>query len=114
MKLSSLGLVVGFLNGLVGGIGGMVSVIVLSRFFRLEQKKAQATTLSYIWILSIVTIIVYLNKLKIQWNILIPLVTAGTLGGIVGTFALKKLSNKIVHKIFALVITATSLIIFFR
>ena len=98
-----LSTLVGLINGFFGGGGGMLCVPLIEKGLNVENKKAHATAIAVILPLSIVSSVVYIlsNDLDLK-NI--SLLTVGVLiGGILGAFLLKKLNNKIIRIIFAVV-----------
>lgn len=96
------GLLVGIVNGLFGGGGGMLLVPLLTFVGGLEQKEGHATAIAIILPLCIVTAITYTLFGKIA------LLSAGfaeigvIIGGIIGAVLLKKISSKVLSMIFYL------------
>lgn len=91
----SLGSIVGFINGMLGGGGGSLVVPIYQSLLNMEQKKAHANAIITILPLCIVSSIVYL--LKGDYNYYnVGLISVGVfLGGILGTFILKKANNDV-------------------
>ena len=77
-----LGLVVGMLSGLFGIGGGIVLVPILVLFFKVVQKKAQATSLVVVAFSAVLGAITYAVGGSIFWQA-VPLLIAG---GLVGTW----------------------------
>ena len=78
--------IVGLINGLFGGGGGMLCVPIFKKMLALPDKKAHATTIAAISLISFPTLCIYLCTLDYSWQNII-LVTIGTLfGGVVGGF----------------------------
>jgi len=108
------GTLIGTINGLLGGGGGMVVVPLLNKFFGLEQKKAQATAIFVILPISIASSIVYLKHSTInfglEWGVLLGVV----IGGVVGSVLLSKLSNVKIKFIFTalMIVAGVSMLIF--
>lgn len=94
------GLFIGFINGFFGGGGGMLLVPSLRFIGGIDQKKSQATAISIILPLSLVSALIY--TFKGIYDIKVGLAAGGgvILGGIAGAFLLKKLSNKYLSIIF--------------
>ncbi len=96
------GALIGVINGLFGGGGGMIVVPVLTRFLGLEQKQAQATALFVILPISLISGLVYLyfNHVDISsgWWVIAGIVV----GGFVGALMLNGLKNDILKGIFIL------------
>lgn len=91
---------VGMINGLFGGGGGMLVVPVLTLLCNLDEQKAHSSAILTILPLSLVSGIVYLIRGDFE------LYTGGfvslgvILGGLLGTFVMKKLSNNVLAIIF--------------
>lgn len=94
------GLATGFFNGLLGAGGGMIAMPFLSR--RLEAKKAHASCVAVILPICTASAVGYLMRGAVMISDVIPYVLWGLLGAVIGTFLLKKLSNNIIRKIFAI------------
>ena len=93
-------LFVGVANGLFGGGGGMLVIPIFTVLLGLEEKIAHSSAILTILPLSIVSSIVYIT----QGNFTVPnglWVGGGViLGGLIGTFVMKKLSNNALKIVF--------------
>ena len=93
-------LFVGVANGLFGGGGGMLVIPIFTILLGLEEKLAHSSAILTILPLSLVSGIVYIT----QGNFTVPnglWVGGGViLGGLAGTFLMKKLSNNVLTVIF--------------
>ena len=99
-----ISVVIGFLNGFFGGGGGMLCVPFLKNFYNLEDKVAHATTLFIMLPLSIISSMLYWNKIGgLNFKYLYT-IGGVVIGGIVGALLLKKLSNKALNIVFSIVI----------
>ena len=91
---------VGAINGLFGGGGGMLVVPLFAVLMGLEEKRAHSSAILTILPLSLISGIIYL----VRGDFTIysgGFVTAGViLGGILGTFVMKKLSNNVLAIVF--------------
>lgn len=91
---------VGAINGLFGGGGGMLVIPVMTLLLGLEEKKAHSSAILTILPLSLVSSLIYV----IRGDFVLKsggFVTAGViLGGILGTFVMKKLSNNVLSIVF--------------
>lgn len=97
------GVFVGFLNGFFGGGGGMLVVPLFIFLLALEEKQAHATAIFVILPLSITSSIIYITKGGFELSNL-AFVTIGVIvGGIIGSLALKKMNNKVLRIIFAII-----------
>ena len=104
--LAICGALIGFVNGLFGGGGGMICVPLLQRILHLSDKYSHATAIVVIFPISLVSAIIYCLSGNLE---IVPLATVGVgvvLGGVVGSFALKFLPEKIVRVIFVLIMLA--------
>ena len=93
-------LFVGVANGLFGGGGGMLVIPIFTLLLGLEEKIAHSSAILTILPLSIASGIIYIT----QGNFTIPnglWVGGGViLGGLIGTFLMKKLSNNALRIVF--------------
>ncbi len=97
------GVVVGFVNGFFGGGGGMIVVPLLIFLLGLEEKKAHATAIFVILPLSITSSIIYITKGNFEFLNLLWVSVGVLVGGIIGSVLLKKINNKALRIIFAIV-----------
>ena len=93
-------LFVGIANGLFGGGGGMLVVPIFTILLGLEEKLAHSSAILTILPLSLVSGIIYIT----QGNFTVPnglWVGGGVIiGGLIGTFLMKKLSNNALKIVF--------------
>ncbi|MBO5910495.1 MAG: sulfite exporter TauE/SafE family protein [Clostridia bacterium] len=105
---------IGIINGLFGGGGGMIVVPVLTKFFGFSQKQAQATALFVILPISIASSIIYITHNSINfassWAVILSIIV----GGAVGALLLNKLNNKIVRIIFIALILISGVTMLIR
>lgn len=94
------GALIGVINGLFGGGGGMIVVPVLTKFFGFSQKEAQATALFVILPISIASSIIYITHNSINFAQSWPVILAIVAGGAGGALLLNKLDNKVIRIIF--------------
>ena len=97
------GLPIGFVNGFFGSGGGVIAVLVLKKFLKVEAKKAHATALSIILPLSCASLFIYKNKAQVDFKIIILCAIGGCIGGILGAKALNKIPKKWLKIIFGAV-----------
>ncbi|MCM1363639.1 MAG: sulfite exporter TauE/SafE family protein [Faecalibacterium sp.] len=95
------GVAIGFVNALLGAGGGMIAVPLL-RSLGLNQKQAQATAISIIFPLSIITCAVYLKNGYVTFSDALPFIPFGFAGAILGTKIFKNVSSSLLKKVFAL------------
>ncbi len=94
------GALIGLINGFFGGGGGMIVVPLLTKMFKMEQKKAQATALFVILPISLVSTIVYMCYHSVDFSKGWPVIVGIVGGGLIGATLLNKLNNKVVKGIF--------------
>ena len=99
-----LGALSGFINGFLGGGGGVLVVSVLLTVLALPQKNAQATALLAILPLTVVSAIVYLIKGVVDWQPTLWARVGVVAGGVVGALLLSKLKSDVIKIIFAVVL----------
>lgn len=102
-KLSHIigGVVTGTLNGLLGAGGGMVAVPILKR--SVPQKKAHATSVCIIFPICLASAVMYIINGKVTYSDVSPYLLWGALGAALGTYFLRKINDRLLKKIFALV-----------
>lgn len=95
---------VGVINGLFGGGGGLLCVPMLKSLMDYDDKTSHSNTVFVMALISLPTLIIYLFSLKYSMSCNL-LVTIGSLvGGGVGSFFLSKISNKFLNILFIVVI----------
>lgn len=103
----------GFVNGFLGGGGGVIVVALLLSVVKLNQKYAQATALLVILPLTVVSAIVYLIKGSIDWTPTLWVTLGVVVGGVLGALLLSKLKSNVAKIIFAIVLIAGGIKMFF-
>jgi len=101
-----IGIIVGLANGLFGAGGGTVLVPALEKFKPLETHKAHATALAVILPLSVVSAVVYVWGVDVNWPAVGFVSAGGIVGGIVGAKLLNKISAGWLNMIFGLFLAA--------
>lgn len=97
------GVFVGVCNGFFGGGGGLIAVPVLAILLKMEEKFAHATAILVILPLSVFSAVVYLISNPLNWLEVLWVGIGVIYGGIIGALLLKKLSNKALTIIFAVI-----------
>lgn len=108
------GALIGIINGLLGGGGGMIVVPVLTKFFGFNQKEAQATALFVILPISIASSIIYITHNSINFAQSWPAILSIVAGGAGGALLLNKLDNKVVRIIFIALILISGFTMLFK
>ena len=101
-----LGCLAGFINGFLGGGGGVLVLAMLLAVVKLHQKNAQATALLVILPLTAVSAAVYIIQGSVDWTPTLWAMLGVVLGGIAGALLLSKLKGNTAKIIFALVLVA--------
>lgn len=94
-----VGVFTGIANGLFGSGGGIISVSMLEKE-GLEAKKAHATSLAITLPLSLVSGYIYFSKGSFDLIEAMKFIPFGLVGVIVGAKLLHKIPNRILKKIF--------------
>jgi len=101
-----IGIIVGIANGLFGAGGGTLLVPALEKFKKFETHKAHATTLAIILPLSIVSAIVYIWGVDVDWKSVLLVSAGGITGGIIGAKLLNHISAGWLNMLFGLFLIA--------
>ncbi len=109
IKLYSLGLVTGLVNGVFGSGGGMIIVPALVLFLGLKDYKAHATAISIIFPLTVISTVIYLLNNTIPFKISALVMIGGLLGSFIGAKLLNKIPAKILRKVFGAIIIYTAI-----
>lgn len=102
------GAICGFLNGLFGSGGGTVAVPAFEKNGA-EPKKAHASSVALIFVLSLVTAVIYLINGKIDFTAAWEYIPFGLIGAVLGAVLLKKIPDKLIKKMFGILIIAGAL-----
>ena len=103
-KSGLIGLFSGFLNGLFGSGGGLITVPLLEKLLQAEPKKAHATSVSIILPLSAMSAFLYLKGRHLDFSEAVWFIPFGIPGAVVGAWLLKKVSNRWLKKIFGILL----------
>jgi uncharacterized membrane protein YfcA len=104
IKCIAAGALAGILNGFFGAGGGMVLVPLLIRWVKLDEHKAFATSVFIILPLCVVSAVVYLLKLRIDFTLALPYLIGGLAGGFIGGRCFKKIPTALLHRVFGLLL----------
>lgn len=102
------GLAAGFVNGLFGAGGGVVTVLILTAVLKTEKKTAHATTVAVMLALSAVSIFFYAKNGSIELKTSLLCAIGGLFGGMGGALLLKKLPTAWVSKIFGILMLVSA------
>ena len=92
----------GLINGLFGGGGGMVLLPLLTKWSRLSARSAFATCVAIILPMCCVSTVVYLFKTRPALYLVLPYLTGGVAGGLLGGLTFDKVPVKVLKVIFGL------------
>lgn len=108
-KLNSiLGGLCGLLNGLFGSGGGVAAVPCLEKS-GLEAKKAHASSVALIFILSIFTTSLYYIQGKIDFALAWEYIPWGLGGAFAGAMLLNRIPNSMLRRIFGIMILISAI-----
>lgn len=103
------GAFVGFVNGFFGGGGGMLVVPILVYFFGFSQRVSQASAISLILPISVVSAVTYFVTKTAVFDINMFACVGVLLGGILGAVLLKFAKNDFLRVLFILVMLASGI-----
>ncbi len=104
--------IVGIVNGIFGGGGGIICVPIFKKLLNFNDKQAHATAVLVMSIISIPTLIIYLSTLSFSLEQTL-LVTFGSLiGGLIGIKLLNLFSNKTINILFIIVLLLSAVKMF--
>lgn len=104
-----IGLLSGVLNGLFGAGGGSAVVPAMEYFLKMEEKRAHATAIAIILVMSVVSAFVYVRAGHFDFGLWVPVTIGGVAGGLVGAKALSKIPKRWLNILFGAVIIVTAL-----
>ena len=107
------GAVVGFINGFFASGGGIVAVLALKRYMKLDETKAHATAISVILPLTLCGIFVYGSGGYADTDMIIKTSIGGIAGAVMGAKLLKKLPKKYIKAGFGAVMIVSAVRMFF-
>lgn len=112
IKVIITGLFCGLINGMLGSGGGVVSVMMLSYFLKIENKKAHATTILIILPLCIISSGIFIKNGLYNMDLILKVGLGSVLGGIIGAKLLARLSSRCIHYVFGGILIISSVRIF--
>lgn len=95
------GILIGTVNIILGAGGGMLTVPLYKKL-GMEQKSAQINAVATILPITIISSIIYLINGNVNFSDAYIYILPGIIGSVIGTFVIKKTSNKTLTIIFAL------------
>ena len=97
------GIVTGSVCGLFGGGGGMIVVPMLTILCALKDKESHATAIAIILPITIISGAIQIYSGNYDLGVGIPTLIGSVVGGVIGGILLKKINNKALVKIFAVI-----------
>ena len=94
----------GLANGLFGSGGGLFLVPLMTRWSKLEERKAFATSVAIILSLSIVSSVVYFTKGALDFSTAWPYLLGGGIAGVISGLVFQKVPLNFLRRIFGLLI----------
>ena len=98
------GVAAGIANGFFGGGGGMILVPLLTRWGKLGQREAFATSIAIILPLCVFSSVIYFFRGGLDFMAALPYLAGGLVGGFIGGKVFKKLNMDWLRRAFALLI----------
>ncbi len=100
-----MNILIGFLTGILASMGlggGFILVVWLTMFADVSQKAAQGINLLFFLPIAFISLIIHLKNKLIDKTLVKKLIFGGILGAVIGTFAVRYLSNDFLRILFAL------------
>ena len=104
IKYAITGALAGAANGFFGSGGGLFLVPMFTKWLKIDQRKAFATSVAVILPLSLVSIVVYFFKGGIDLAFALPFLLGGLAGGIISGKVFGKVSVTLLRRVFGLLI----------
>ena len=101
-KYRVAGALAGIVNGLFGGGGGIPLLVLLTKWAKLDEKKAFATCVAVILPFCVVSAAVYFLRGGFPLLRALPYLAGGLIGGYIGGRVFKNVPNIWLRRIFAL------------
>lgn len=114
LPLLAVGILAGFLNGLLGAGGGIVIVFGLNKLLggRLKDKRSvYASAIAVILPLSVLTAVQYFHRGSLELNAFAPLILPAVAGGALGGLLLRRLSPRFLSRLFAAVVLISGIVL---
>ncbi|WP_416197800.1 MAG: putative membrane transporter protein [Sporanaerobacter sp.] len=100
LKIISIGLITGLINGLFGSGGGTIIVPTMTFLLGIDDHKAHATAIAVILPLTIISTIIYCRQNIIKYDVAFKVAIGGIAGSFIGSNLLNKVPTNILRKIF--------------
>lgn len=98
------GALAGVANGLFGSGGGLFLVPLFTKWLKMDQRKAFATSVAVILPLSAVSLVVFLFRGSLDFWGALPYLIGGLLGGLISGRVFKKVPVTLLRRVFGILI----------
>ncbi len=98
------GALAGAANGLFGSGGGLFLVPLLTKWTDMEQKRAFATSVAIIFLLSPVSLLIFWLRGGLEMGSVWPYLVGGALGGIASGLLFQKASVTLLRRLFGILL----------
>ncbi len=98
--ISTIGIAIGMVNGILGAGGGMLAVPLLKKV-GFTQKECHTNAIAVILPITVISAIIYLFKDYVTIKEAFIYMPTGLIGAIAGTYLLKKISSVWLKRIFS-------------
>ena len=106
------GIPIGLINGFFASGGGIIAVLILQKFFSMDEKKAHATSIMIILPLTVAGVFVYTMAGFSDMPAIIKTALGAVIGAAVGAKLLSRLSGKFIRVGFGIVMVIASIRMF--
>lgn len=103
IKNALFGILIGFINMLIGACGGIVAVEAL-KHDNLDQTKAHATAIAVILPLTVISAVMYIMRGDVNISDAGIYIIPGVIGSAIGSIILPKVPKNILGKVFSVFI----------
>lgn len=107
------GIMIGIVNVVLGAGGGMLTVPLYKKI-GMNQKDAQINAVATILPITIISAFIYLLNGNVKFSDTYIYIVPGLLGSVLGTFVIRKTSNKILTIFFGFFMIWAGLRLFFK
>lgn len=101
-KYRIAGMIAGTVNGLFGGGGGIPLLVLLTKWSKVDEKKAFASCVAIILPFCMVSAIFYYLRCGLSLTDALPYLIGGLFGGLLGGKLFRRVPNVWLRRIFAL------------
>ena len=103
IKNALFGVLIGFINMLIGACGGIVAVEAL-KYDKLDQTKSHATAIAVILPLTVISAVMYIMRDNVNISDASVYIIPGVFGSALGSIILPKVPKNVLGKVFSVFI----------